>query len=123
MEDGCDAVRQGVAAQRFEEFLGRQQIGEAQIAEISEVFVLPVHDQNFGVSAAIQGLDEIASDKPGAAGYDPHGYECSGASSVDLKTKFTQPGTPISRLAGWKTPLGRMAFPGGRRAHSFSGRA
>jgi hypothetical protein len=60
------------------------------MAEISEVFVLPVHDQNFGVSAAIQGLDEIASDKPGAAGYDPHGYDCLGAFFLESLPKITE---------------------------------
>jgi len=40
-------MRSGSALRRaFEEFLGLQQIGETQMAEDFEVFVLPVHDQN-----------------------------------------------------------------------------
>src|ERR1700676_1285742 len=99
MEDTFDAVRKGVSAERLKKFLGLHEIDETQIVEIFEVLVSPVHNQNFGVATAVQGLNEIASNKSGAAGYDPHGCECFGASFVELKTKFTQPGTPISRLA------------------------
>jgi hypothetical protein len=83
MEDGFDAAGQGVAAKRLEKFFGLHEIGKTQIVEIFEVFVSAVHNQNFGVPPAVQSLDEIASDKPGAAGYDPHGYECLGASFVE----------------------------------------
>jgi hypothetical protein len=57
MEDGFDVVRQSIAAKRLKKFLGQHEIGETQIVEISEVFVSPVHNQNFGVSAA--GLRRI----------------------------------------------------------------
>jgi hypothetical protein len=73
MQDCFNAGRQGFAVKDLNEFFRLQQIGEAQITEISKILFWPVHNQNVRVSLDIQGLDNIASDKAGAAGYDPHG--------------------------------------------------
>ncbi len=80
------------------EFFRLQQIGEAQITEISEILFWPVHNQNVRVSLAVQGLDNIASDKAGAAGHDPHGCVAqtlvcvllSGLPRSKFKTKTAQ---------------------------------
>src|SRR5258708_27783500 len=80
MQDSFDPGRQGFAVKDLNEFLRLQQIGETQITEITEILFRPVYNQNVVVSLAIQGLDNIASDKSGAAGYDPHG--CAAQTSV-----------------------------------------
>src|SRR5665213_3332188 len=81
--------------------------------------VLPLNEPDFLTTRPGPGRNRAPTMLPGPG--DPTGGAFQSQGTVGMKGAGAKLGTPISRLARGKTPIGRLAFPGNMQSREKCG--